>query len=632
MNPERLLTDELTYELIIRGLPACGTVPEKRKLLRDALRSENPEDEVAVVVQLDYASELEICERKLGDLQSELDKFNLNNAENDYIRLNSRFTHLYRRIKRLPTDGETCYHKPNLVAIITSLLDNLRYCYTKATVSSQCTAISSNSSSPDSCVIDLFSDEADPNLMSHISAPLYSVARSNQTVSVSRRSDPNITVATTMSNNPNLNNVAYSRPSTSINTNFEHTIPSTSRAVNIGNDLTYNQVNPILSSTRFPAENLNQSRFSRPYHVRFSQDNAISQENASTPLETRVNQNYSNNILPLRYQDLHTNTNNVMPSVETTRPDMNLHKTSPIGKMNVANDNVNSLNRGYDKPLSTWNITFDGSNISVGQFVERINELSVARNVSKHRLFNSAIEFFTGDALIWFRSVRPLVNSWNELVSKLYTDFLPSDYINDLWDEIRNRKQGQNEKVIIFIAVMQNLFTRLPYPPNEDVRIEQIKRNLQPYFQNHLALTGVNSITQLRDLCKHLEDTKNQIDRFKSTGNVTARSALEPDLSFRNNSFRRIHEVEYFCPLPTSSQHIQQTPSSAMEVAPIDRNVNNDTGSRRFTIKCWNCHQTGHSWRQCAQPLAIFCFGCGRANVTVHTCIRCSKNGDTERV
>lgn len=44
--------------------------------------------------------------------------------------------------------------------------------------------------------------------------------------------------------------------------------------------------------------------------------------------------------------------------------------------------------------------------------------------------------------------------------------FLPCDYEESLWEEVRNRTQGADEPVSIYIAIMENLFRRLPSMPS----------------------------------------------------------------------------------------------------------------------------------------------------------------------
>jgi hypothetical protein len=59
-------------------------------------------------------------------------------------------------------------------------------------------------------------------------------------------------------------------------------------------------------------------------------------------------------------------------------------------------------------PIHTWGVSFNGeeNGMTVNQFLERVEELSVARNATNRDLFNAAIDLFSGKALIWYRSVR----------------------------------------------------------------------------------------------------------------------------------------------------------------------------------------------------------------------------------
>lgn len=46
MEPNHLLSDELSYELLLRGITPVGTVIEKRALLRECFRKERAGDGV----------------------------------------------------------------------------------------------------------------------------------------------------------------------------------------------------------------------------------------------------------------------------------------------------------------------------------------------------------------------------------------------------------------------------------------------------------------------------------------------------------------------------------------------------------------------------------------------------------
>ncbi|KAF2891887.1 hypothetical protein ILUMI_14286, partial [Ignelater luminosus] len=113
-------------------------------------------------------------------------------------------------------------------------------------------------------------------------------------------------------------------------------------------------------------------------------------------------------------------------------------------------------------PVYKWNLQFsvDSKGLGVNSVLERVSELAASRNVNKDELFDSAIELFSGKALIWLRSIKSSLVDWNSLVSALKRDFLPSDYEDQLWKKIKNRKQGVIESVTMFIATMESFFRR----------------------------------------------------------------------------------------------------------------------------------------------------------------------------
>lgn len=104
MDPYRLLKDEVENELVSRGLNVTGSAGELRKRLHVALRSFTPYDSK---VELDTTSELEICKNKLTELKQLIVEFQGPSRDKVYNRLDTRLTHLFHRITRIPkTDQE----------------------------------------------------------------------------------------------------------------------------------------------------------------------------------------------------------------------------------------------------------------------------------------------------------------------------------------------------------------------------------------------------------------------------------------------------------------------------------------------------------------------------------------------
>ncbi|XP_063904313.1 uncharacterized protein LOC135123513 [Zophobas morio] len=241
----------------------------------------------------------------------------------------------------------------------------------------------------------------------------------------------------------------------------------------------------------------------------------------------------------------------------------------------------------HQVPVCQWGLKFSGNKqgMSVNAFLERVEELRVARGVSEVELLNSIVDLLEDQALIWYRSVKTSVLSWTGFVRELRKEFLLFDYATELWQEIRTRVQGPNESVGSYFACLKNLFNRLSVPPSEEEKLRVLQRNLAPYLIQGIGLVDISSVDQLLDTCKKLETVR--ILATAPRPNVPKASCLEPDLAG---------------PTLVKSRMVAQTSS---------------VGS----ILCWNCRGSGHYFSQCRAPRnGRFCFKCGKRDVTTSTC------------
>lgn len=103
MDINRLLSDELSYEIRIRGISPDGTVAEKRKVLRDAIHQERDGQITICTKNIVPSEEVCICGTKLDDLLGNIQEFDNNNAENEYKRVKARLIHVSDRLKRIPS-------------------------------------------------------------------------------------------------------------------------------------------------------------------------------------------------------------------------------------------------------------------------------------------------------------------------------------------------------------------------------------------------------------------------------------------------------------------------------------------------------------------------------------------------
>jgi hypothetical protein len=223
--------------------------------------------------------------------------------------------------------------------------------------------------------------------------------------------------------------------------------------------------------------------------------------------------------------------------------------------------------------IHKWNVKFKGNPGTLLDFLEKVEDLRIARNISEDCLFNSAYDLFDAEALQWFRSNRSRVQSWSELVALLKSCFLPFNLDSEINRELTENYQQITDNVSVFISKSKNLFARLVNPPPEIDRVNLIREHLLPFFIEQTSTLDFNTVDELNDLCVRLEKSRICSNR--------AGQLLAP---------RRSQ------PLRAAVSMMQQ-PSNA--------------------IKCWNCSGP-HNFKICTKPkMKFFCFRCGTPNVTI---------------
>jgi hypothetical protein len=248
-------------------------------------------------------------------------------------------------------------------------------------------------------------------------------------------------------------------------------------------------------------------------------------------------------------------------------------------------------------PVFKWGLSFSNDQgLSIGAFLERAEELRRARGLTHEQLFQSAVDLFSGSALVWYRSTVGRIHTWGELCKEMKLVFQSPDYDDMLDQEIMSRTQGEQEPIDIYLAAMEGLYKRLANPVPESQRLRRILKNLNPYLQDKLCLVKISTLEELRELGR-----KAELGRLRSNCQKPPpkpNMVLEPDLAY---TFIKRKGV------PTN--HV----SSLRAMPP--RNSQ--------TATCWNCSKTGHCFRDCKENRAVFCYGCGNKGVKKPACDKC---------
>ncbi|XP_063917390.1 uncharacterized protein LOC135133067 [Zophobas morio] len=277
-------------------------------------------------------------------------------------------------------------------------------------------------------------------------------------------------------------------------------------------------------------------------------------------------------------------------------------------------------------PIYKWGISFSGEaqGVGVNQFLERVDELCQARHATKDDLYNSAVDLFSGKALLWYRAVRHKYVDWDSLVNAIKQEFLPSDCDDILWDDIKNRMQSKGESISIYVAVMETLFSRLSRAPLEITKIKVIQKNLGLAYLNHLEIAEAKTLDELIRIGKKIE----QMLSLRQRSKVPCRQSclLEAELAgVQTQPVRDTFKEK------SSNEKISNfvVPSRA-DVQPFGEGEvkQGKEDPRKTLLICWNCRQPNHSYRNCVAKRVKFCYKCGLRNVTVASCPKCRSGNE----
>lgn len=277
------------------------------------------------------------------------------------------------------------------------------------------------------------------------------------------------------------------------------------------------------------------------------------------------------------------------------------------------------------KDLHKWGIKFSGDDdSSVTSFILDVEEKAAWKGVHLDQLLVGVSEFFTGEAKTWYRSIKNKVDSWEEMKIALRREFLALDYFDNLWEEIRGRKQGLQESVGTFIANMLAMFDRLSMdePITEELMLKIILKNLAPFYTERLALTDVLSLKHLRVLGKQLETSKMRVDSYDSKGKV---KKMEPEFAAKPTRIRK--------PVITEVSEVAVGSSSSKEIKKPESKGEGSSSAKSGHPKmhCWRCEKPGHRHVDCTSDVnRVFCYRCGMKDVTVRNCGRCRRKGEDQ--
>lgn len=356
--------------------------------------------------------------------------------------------------------------------------------------------------------------------------------------------------------------------------------------------------------------------------------------------------------------------NNRIDALNFTPARMNInsdHDNEPPNQHDLLSRN-NNTNRGSNTlqefdfsrrrvPPFQWKICYngEGSTIDLFNFLRQVQALRRAENVNDDReMIYSMIHLLTGKARIWYLGIYEYLRTWADFEEAIKAEFLPANHDFVLSSEIERDKQQPNETISAFVSRIRAKFACLSSALSDAKQVFIVIKNLLPEYAMTLSSLGLRNLNELMMIGKRMDSVRPKtIDRNMYANryqikqpfgnkyvnelqeqNIQLQDDVEIDAinySFNNQkNYRQNYNSSQINP---ATQQRNNNTSQTMPVSSSNNASTNNVSSNRNQLICWNCQVIGHRWTECneSRENKIFCYGCGKQNVTIKFCQKCGQ-------
>lgn len=287
-------------------------------------------------------------------------------------------------------------------------------------------------------------------------------------------------------------------------------------------------------------------------------------------------------------------------------------------------------NYRQSRRIEHWKLSFSGDNrtTSVEIFLYKLKKIAQREEVSQRSLLRDIHLILEGQASDWFFTYVDEFEDWDDFEEKIRFRFGNPNQDQGIRQKIHERKQHRGESFSAFLSEIERLNKMLSRPLSRRRKFEVVWDNMRPHYRSKI------SIVRVRDL-DHLIQLNHRID--------AADSSFQPQPEARigeSRNHRNVHHVdcassqddsegqEELAVVDTrSNQRGNRVSGRSLQTGPRDAGETNQQHANRTTGNlCWNCKKPGHNWRDCREPRAIFCYGCGELGRTIRSCQRCAES------
>lgn len=270
--------------------------------------------------------------------------------------------------------------------------------------------------------------------------------------------------------------------------------------------------------------------------------------------------------------------------------------------------NANPQYNFYDRnnpqrvQLDKWGFQFNGSNMSVEDFLFRVECKQSTSNYSWLEVYNNFNNLLSGPAEHWywhFRKNNPRAD-YNVFKMTLAERYPSKDSDIDLWRKLINRKQKPGESFDDFVDDVEKIFYMMVDQPTNQQLINVIRDNVNSEISTYIGLNRTNSMIAFKHMAREAEKL------------VTK---LNP--SHRSKTYSKfVSEVSDSDLCKHSEDHIFVEAFNAQK--------------REYKVfQCKRCSQKFRVDEESKEERRIYCYGCGKEGVIKSNCPVCSENRQT---
>lgn len=610
INLDDLEFEELTYELVLRGIPVTDTIENQKRELRARMRNEI-KNYVRVASFRTVTDEYKIVPAKLNELENKLNE----KREPAY---ESRLYHYLERVARAHETNEGDRDsKKALLDIICEMIkiyfnreirineDSFEEVEMLGAVGGKNTttsvenqeAVTNNTEKVPGEPINVFSHGTGTipkntrNSMENRN-PITSKLMNNFTRSQQ--------VSLTDSQSPNTNPSEFIHVS-QIEDYISHCVNEILK-VKIGQERLGNT-----TSNNSPQRVTNPGILNPPIN-RFPQP--------SMPQTSNQIGNYSRSVIPNNLQMPESVRRNMASPIRFSIDNRPLPSTRPVESGSnenyprISNRLEDMLNYPRRQPHQTCNIVEkwpkflgDSNPVPLVAFLRNVDILCRSYGIEKNELIRHAHLLFGGDASVWYTTYVDKFEDWEALVYYLTLRYDNPNRDRFIKEEMRNRKQKPTELFSAFLTDIESLAQRLIHKISEREKFEIVIDNMKMSYKRRLALHELNSIEELANMCYRFD-------------------ALENSLYTARNKPYEVHNLdeEYDQDSDAEELNVIQKYRSGKLQASSENKTRNEKAETPTETLCWNCRDYGHFWKDCSNQKSIFCHVCGMVGKTTSTC------------